>query len=484
MPIKIRLTLLFSLVSMLIFGIAAFIFVSYVSSGLRSSLVSDLRTKAYILGQNSSGGSQSTGGTGSSVSDIPSDLNGSGNASPVQVPALPFSLSVPNSKVLAAQIVRSDRSVVESYAFSSSRLLIRPSRLAQASKSATWYTSSVNGSSALVLAQPVKGSSNEIAVVAASLSGVSRQITNLEMILGVVVLFGSLIAAIAAWVLSGAALSPVSRMADQVEGIYELKQWRTLEVPGTNDEVAHLARTMATLLNRLDEASSRQRGFIAVAGHELRTPLAILKGELELAQKTSRTPLDLREAVSNALVETEKLVSLTERLLLLARNDEGEQIVNLTMVDLWPLLDEICGKFRKVALSKGVEIELLCDPSLVCRLDPIACRQILGNLLDNAISHSPDGSTIKVTCSYQTGSIVLMVSDQGGGFNPDFLPNAFGRFTRDEDHRDRKFGGAGLGLSIVQALVNAHLGKVVAKNNSVGGATIEITLPAPEFLSE
>lgn len=418
------------------------------------------------------------------ISDIPSDISGSSKASPIQVPALPFSLAVPNSKVLAAQIVRSDGGVVESYAVPSTRLLIRSSKVSQASRSATWYTSSVNGSSALVLAEPVKGSSNEIAVVAASLSGVSRQIANLELVLGLVVLLGSLIAAIAAWVLAGAALSPVSRMADQVEGIYEVEQWRTLEIPSTNDEVAHLARTMATLLNRLNEASSRQRGFIAVAGHELRTPLAIIKGELELAQKTSRTQSDLREAVSNALQEAEKLVSLTERLLILARNDEGEQIVNLSMLDLWPLLDEICGKFRKVASGNGVEIDLQCDASLVCRLDPIAFHQIMGNLVDNAISHSPEGSTISVTCSYQAGWIVIAVSDQGRGFSPDFIPNAFGRFTRDGDYRYRKFGGAGLGLSIVQALVHAHSGKVVAKNSALGGAVIEITLPAPDFLFE
>jgi signal transduction histidine kinase len=335
----------------------------------------------------------------------------------------------------------------------------------------------------LLLAEPVPGSSGQVAVIGAPLTNIDSSVQRLEVELALFGMLLVLIAGLVAWALSGAALAPVSKMTRQVEEIFELGQWGSLEVPKSNDEVAHLAKTLSELLRRLEESISRQRGFVAVAGHELRTPLAILKGELELAQKSDRTESELRIALAEALDETERIIRLSEHLLLLARRDEGATIVTPEMKELSPLLSRSIADFSNFAKEHNISIVMDCDESIMCETDDSALRQIMANLLGNSLRYSPPGGVIRVTCEYELDSVVLVVRDQGPGFPRNFIPLAFERFSRADSHRDRAYGGSGLGLAIVKSLVEALNGQVSASNQAQGGALITMKFPMPDFVS-
>ncbi len=482
-PIKLRLTILFSLITAVIVTVGSILFLRQLSSGLQSSLISGLRTKGYILGQNMSGGSQSGPTRASSNHQVPSNLNGPDtNSAEVQLPGLPFSVAAPNSSVTAAQIINSNGTVLESFGVPASSPLLGVSQSNIAASHELIIKKYLNNNPTLLLAEPVTGSKGQVAVVGASLRKVDLSIKRVKVEL---TLFGALlvlVAGLVAWILSGAALAPVSKMRQQVEEIFELGQWDSLEIPRTKDEVAHLAKTLSELLRRLEGSISRQRGFVAVAGHELRTPLAILKGELELAQKPGRTESELRSAVAEALDETERIIRLSEHLLLLARKDEGDAIVTLEMKEMNPLLTRSIDDYANVAKVHGVALSLDCDQSIICETDESALRQIMANLLGNSLRYSPSGTVIEIACSYESDSVVLVVKDQGPGFPVDFLPLAFERFSRSDEHRDRAYGGAGLGLAIVKTLVEALNGKISASNRKSGGAQITIKFPIPDFI--
>ncbi len=485
MPIKLRLAILFSLVTAIIVTVGSVLFLHQVSSGLQSSLTAGLRTKGYILGQNVSGGSQSGPTGSSSTQDVPSNLNGPDtNSAEVQLPGLPFSVAAPNSSVTAAQILNSNGTVLESFGVPASAPLLGASQSNSAASHELIIRKYLYNKPTLLLAEPVPGSSGQVAVIGASLRNIDSSIERVKVELA---LFGALmvlIAGLIAWALSGAALAPVSKMRRQVETIFELGQWSSLEVPKTKDEVAHLAKTLSELLRRLEESISRQRGFVTVAGHELRTPLAILKGELELAQKSDRTESELRSAVAEALDETERIIRLSEHLLLLARKDEGAAIVTLEMKELSPLLARSIDDFSNLAKEHDVSLMLDCDESVICEMDESALRQIMANLLGNSLRYSPSGAVIQITCQYESGSVVLVVKDQGPGFPIDFIPLAFERFSRADEHRDRAYGGSGLGLAIVKSLVEALNGKILASNGPSGGAQITMKFPIPDFIKD
>lgn len=483
-PIKLRLAILFSLVTAVIVTVGSVLFLNQVSAGLQSSLVGGLRTKGYILGQNISGGSQS-GSTGStSTQEVPSSLNvRDTNTAEVQLPGLPFSVAAPNSSVTLAQILNSNGTVLESYGVPASAPLLGSTQSHSAANHEIVIRKYIHNKLTLLLAEPVPGSSGQVAVIGASLDNIDSIVARVQLELlffGILLVF---ISGLIAWALSGAALAPVSKMRRQVEKIFELGEWSSLEIPKTKDEVAHLAKTLSELLRRLEESVSRQRGFVAVAGHELRTPLAILRGELELAQKPERSEEELRGSLARALEETERVVRLSEQLLLLARRDEGVEIVRTKANEMLPLLSRSVDDFSNLAKRRGVSLVLDCNESVICEVDESALQQIVANLLDNSIRYSPSESVIQIICKYEQDSVMLSVEDQGSGFPEDFLILAFERFSRADDHRDRADGGSGLGLAIVKSLVEAMNGKVSASNRESGGAQITIIFPVPDVVA-
>jgi len=285
--------------------------------------------------------------------------------------------------------------------------------------------------------------------------------------------------------LAGAALRPVERMRRQAAEISDRELDRRLAVPATRDEAA-LGATINALLARLREALHRERGFVADAGHELRTPLAILRTELELAARPGRTRDALRQAINDAGHETDRLIRLAEDLLLLARADNHHLFLRPIRLPLPDLLHAAARGAGTRAADRGVSITIDTPAELHVEADPDRLRQAVDNLLTNAVRHAPRGSVVGlVAATPRPGTVAIEVADRGPGFPPDFLAHAFERFHRADSARSRDDGGTGLGLSIVRAIARAHDGEAVAANRAGGGASVTIELPAaaPELAS-
>ena len=287
-----------------------------------------------------------------------------------------------------------------------------------------------------------------------------------------------LLAGTGAWLLAGAALRPVELMRRQAAEISDRELDRRLAVPATRDEIAALGTTMNALLERLQEALHRERGFVADAGHELRTPLAILRTELELAARPGRSREALVDAVQQAGEETDRLIRLAEDLLLLARADNDQPFLRPVPLSLPDLLQTAARAAGTRAAARDVTVSVDAPAALQVEADPDRLRQAVDNLLDNATRHAPPGSTVElVAAAPRPGVVTVEVADRGPGFPVPFLPHAFERFHRVESSRSRDAGGTGLGLSIVRAVARAHGGDAVAANRPDGGAAVTIELP-------
>jgi two-component system, OmpR family, sensor kinase len=293
----------------------------------------------------------------------------------------------------------------------------------------------------------------------------------------------AVLAGAGAWWLSGAALRPVERMRRQSADLAEHDDGTHLAVPTTRDEIAALAVTLNSLLDRQRQslaqerqALERERGFVADASHELRTPLATLRAELELAARPGRDRDDLADAVTSAATETERLIRLAEDLLTLARAD-GDSLLRVRRADLARVAADAVRAATAVGDARDVDIVVEAPPRLEADLDPDRIRQALDNLLANALRHSPDHGLVTVTLTDHDGSVALAVGDDGPGFPPEFLPHAFERFRRADSARARSDGGSGLGLAIVETIAAAHGGSARAQNRADGGALVTIEFP-------
>jgi signal transduction histidine kinase len=251
-----------------------------------------------------------------------------------------------------------------------------------------------------------------------------------------------------------------------------------LPVPGTRDEIASLATTMNDLLARLQAALARERGFVADAGHELRTPLAVLRTELELADRPQRSYDELREAIRNAAFETDRLVRLSEQLLFLARREDDRRDRVRDVEPLMPLLRQSVEAFQTRAAGRHVTLAVSGDDGIAAPLEADDVRRAVDNLLDNALRFAPAGSGVRVQATRDRTHVEVEVLDDGPGFSEEFLPHAFERFGRADDARSRTDGGSGLGLAIVLAVAQEHGGTATAANRPEGGATVGLRLPA------
>ena len=286
-----------------------------------------------------------------------------------------------------------------------------------------------------------------------------------------------LVGGVGAYWLARAALAPVERLRREAAALSERDAGAMLRVPGTHDEIAALAGTMNELLVRLRRALARQRAFVADASHELRTPFAVLHGELELAGRPGRSREELSAAVASAAEEASRLTRITDDLLLLARGDEDKLSLQLERADIAALMAASAERARSRAAAAGVTCQVSAPAGLRAVVDAGRIRQAVDNLVDNALRFAPRGTPIVISAEIAGTALVIEVRDRGPGFPPDFLPHAFERFRRPGQDRARSAGGAGLGLAIVQAIALAHGGRAVAGNDPNGGAVVRLEVP-------
>jgi signal transduction histidine kinase len=247
---------------------------------------------------------------------------------------------------------------------------------------------------------------------------------------------------------------------------------RRLPVPGTGDELARLASTLNSMLDRLQEALERERRFVDDASHELRTPLTTLRGEIDLALARSRTAPQLEASLRSLQEDVDRLQRLAEDLLVLARARGGR--IPLRRVPT-PLNELVTRSIRAVAgRARDAGIEVSSDAtSEQINVDPERVEQALRNMLENAVRYTPGGGSVHIAASQATGMAQFLVEDSGPGFPPYLLGAAFDAFARGDG--EGAGNGAGLGLTIVRAVAEAHGGSATAENTS-SGARVILTL--------
>jgi signal transduction histidine kinase len=277
-----------------------------------------------------------------------------------------------------------------------------------------------------------------------------------------------LLASLVGYGLAGLSLQQVESMRRRAAAISAETPGERLPVPPSGDELERLGTTLNEMLDRLEAALERERGFVADAGHELRTPLALLRTELELAARQAQSEAELRAAVDAASRETERLSQLAEDLLLIARADRGRLPLRVEDVEVDELFSSVVSRFdwrAQVARrpAEGIRVQA----------DRLRLEQALGNLVDNALRHG--GGAVELAACEQNGRVELHVRDGGTGFPDGFLDRAFDRFARADPARGG--GGAGLGLAIVRTIALAHGGTAHAANRPQEGADVWLALP-------
>ncbi len=287
------------------------------------------------------------------------------------------------------------------------------------------------------------------------------------------------VALLGGWLLINRFLRPlatITRTARQISADGLARQRLPLE--GTEDELGSLAQSFNQMLDKLERTFTLQQRFAADAAHELRTPLTAMRGEIEVTLRRPRSEKEYRETLQSNLEEIERLTRLTNNLLTLARADAGEPIAYAEPFDLSLLCREVFKKFEPPARDKGVEMDLDCEDGVLLFGGLGEVERALGNLIENAIKHTPRGESVRIVLERAEGQIRLIVSDTGLGIPKEDLAYIFERFYRVDRARARQQGGAGLGLSIVKAIVEAHGGTIQVTSDTGQGTVFTILLPA------
>ena len=311
-----------------------------------------------------------------------------------------------------------------------------------------------------------------VLVAQRSFDEVTATTDNLKTILWISVPALILLVGFAVWYLAGRALRPVEAIRAQAEAITGTTLDRRVPEPKTKDEVGRLARTMNAMLDRLERSSQKQRQFVSDASHELRSPIASIRTNLEVAlRNTDRA--DWPEAARRALADDERMEQMVTDLLDLARLDEDIEAVPITAlpeVDLDELvLDETLRAHRS-----AVDTTRVSAGRVHGRREQLA--RVVRNLLDNADRHA--SSRVALSLQNGTEAVELTVEDDGPGSAPEDRERVFERFTRLDDGRARDDGGLGLGLSMVKTIVERHGGTIVVDESPLGGARFAVRLPA------
>jgi signal transduction histidine kinase len=313
----------------------------------------------------------------------------------------------------------------------------------------------------------------EVLVVGRSLEPVEEALDGVRTQFLLALPLALLLASGVAYAAAGTALRPVERMRRRADSISTLDTGARLPLPAAHDEIHRLAATLNEMLDRLDAAARRERDFVAAAGHELRTPLALLRMELDLALSRPRSPEEQLAALRSTSEEVERLTRLAEDLLLLADPEGAPRSRQPTDVPVGELLAEVARRYATLAESEGRSIEVATETSGSVRGDRVRLAQALGNLVHNAFIHGAGEVTLRAR--EQDGWVELRVEDEGPGVSPD----------RPDDPRGRGPGrnggprvGHGLGLAIVRMIAEEHGGTLEIVPPGVDGAgAVRLRLP-------
>lgn len=286
-----------------------------------------------------------------------------------------------------------------------------------------------------------------------------------------------LIAAVGGSLMMRAPLRPVVELTERAENIGRDALGARLPVIRTGDELERLALSLNRMIGRLEDALAHNHRFSADASHELRTPLTIVRGELEEVALLPNLPADAVSAVGSALEEIERMSRIIQSLLAISRLDGGGETMKMAPLDLGELARSTVEQMHLLAEEKQIRMMTKIARGVVVDGDAARLKQVVVNLLDNAIKYTPHGGRVTLHVSREGERAVLAVEDRGIGIPQESLPLVFERFYRTDKARSRESGGTGLGLSIVKSICVAHQGEVSVTSTEGAGSTFRVTLP-------
>ncbi len=279
------------------------------------------------------------------------------------------------------------------------------------------------------------------------------------------------------YVLVQRALTPVEKITRAAERITQHNLSERLPASKTGDQLERLSLSLNRMIGRLDDAFQNSKRFVADASHEMRTPLTILRGELENLIEDSRLDSELRDRAASMFEEAVRLSRIVEQLFMLSRLDAGEAQTEWSRFDLATLAKTTADQMSLLAEDKNISIACDVHQAVPVEGDPARLKQVVVNLLDNAIKYTAQGGAIQLQVLAVNGHAVLEVQDNGVGIPPDALPHVFERFYRVDQIRSGDTEGAGLGLSIVKAICSAHGAEIEAVSTPTRGSCFRVKLP-------
>jgi heavy metal sensor kinase len=333
--------------------------------------------------------------------------------------------------------------------------------------------------SVLVAAQTYTGAGDSRYVVEVGISTARTEETvrQVLLMLAIGLPIAVCVAVVGGFILVRRALKPVDNLSQKAAAITQHSLSERLPVVRTGDELERLSVSLNLMISRLEDAINSSKQFVADASHELRTPLAVLRGELENLAQDAQLKSHTRETLGSALEEVDRLAEIVEGLLALSRLDTGEAQAQWLRFDLAALVATTADQMSLLAEDKHITV--VCDSSerVLVEGDQARLKQVIVNLLDNAIKYTPNGGCIKLKITQEEGNAVLDVADDGIGIPPEALPHVFKRFFRVDGSRSRDQGGAGLGLSIVKSICDAHGARVEVSSTLGQGSRFRIRQP-------
>jgi signal transduction histidine kinase len=290
-----------------------------------------------------------------------------------------------------------------------------------------------------------------------------------------------LISAVTAWTLAGRMLQPIDQMVNDVEAISDGRSLhRRIPVEDLGDEIGRLGTTLNAMIGRLETSFVGLRRFTADASHELKTPLTVLRADIERAMTTPQGSTDQLVALEEGLQETTRMADLVESLLTLARADEGRFDLHRAPVEMEPLVREVAETANILGEAAGILVSMPVLQNVTVLGDRVRLRQLFLNLVTNAIKYTAKGGKVELTLESTDGAAVFTVKDTGIGIAGADLPFIFDRFWRVDRVRSRggERGGVGLGLAISQWIAQAHGGSINVSSRLGRGSGFAVTIPA------
>jgi heavy metal sensor kinase len=313
--------------------------------------------------------------------------------------------------------------------------------------------------------------------VGSSADSVDNTLAHVLVMLAVGLPVAVAVAVSGGFVLVRRALEPVERITRKAEEITQHNLSERLPVVQSGDELERLSVSLNHMINRLEDAIHGSKQFVADASHELRTPLTVMRGELESLAQDAQLRRETRETLGSVLEEVERLAKIVESLFALSRLDAGEAHAEWLRFDLAELAATTAEQMSLLAEDKQVRVDCESTPGVTVEGDRARLKQVIVNLLDNAIKYTPRGGRVRLSVRRESGYAVLDVADDGIGIPAEALPHVFKRFYRVDTSRSREQGGAGLGLAIVESICTAH-GAIVEVASAPGrGSRFRVRQP-------